>query len=162
MIFGILFLDREDFIEEEGSEFTLKFFESVPSGCIGELTWFKGHDGKAVVLTMSNGTAVYLDNYCLPPDLHCRTSEKGMLNATTGELTIFELDVTDEAYFYYNFATSCAGVKDTGDAYEMFLTVNGEINVNHFQNQSCNFQETAMDFQHLEVSLILWNELSLN
>ena len=81
---------------------------------------------------------MYLDNYCVPPDLYCRTSEKGMLNSTTGELTIFQLDVTDEAYFYYNFATSCAGVQDTGDAYEIFLTVNGKpfsSNVDYFQNQ---------------------------
>ena len=101
-----------------------------------ELTWSKGHDFRAIVLTMSNGTVVYLDNYCVPPDLYCRTSEKGMLNSTTGELTIFELDISDEEYFYYNFATSCTGVIDTGSAYEIFLTVNGKINANHFPNES--------------------------
>ena len=58
-----------------------------------------------------------------------------MLNSTTGELTIFELDISDEAYFYYNFATNCTGVHDTGDAYEIFLTVNGKINAKHFQDQ---------------------------
>ena len=129
-------MDREDFIEEEGSEFTLTFFKPVPPGCIRELTWFKGHDARIIVLTMSNGTAVYADNYCVPPDLYCRTSEKGMLNATTRELTIYELDITDEAYFYYSFSTSCEGVQDTGEAYEIFMTVNGKpfsSNVNYSQ-----------------------------
>ena len=57
----------------------------------------------------------------------CSVSENGELNTDTGELTIYNATIDDEAFYYYSYWMD-ENVPDTGKKYEQDLEVYGRSN----------------------------------
>ena len=120
-------------IAQEGSEVSLQFTEPGSGGPYEEIVWHKGainSSGRIVFVNNSvpEGQLLYYNDYCSGSST-CKTSEKGHLNKTTGEFTIYSVELTDDDYNYYDFYIS-RGSANTGLKYEINLTVSGKRFVN--------------------------------
>ena len=114
---------------EEGSDVSLQF-KDRSGGPYEEIEWYKrstGDSNRQIVFVHPNlnrGQPLYYNDYC-SGNSPCKTSSKGELNITTGELTIHNVKLTDDDYYYYFFHTEGETV-DTGHKYEINLTVSGK------------------------------------
>lgn len=63
---------------------------------------------------------MYYGDYCSGSN-PCETSNKGVLNTTSGQFTIYQTQISDSDYYYYRFFSP--GVPDTGAKYEIYLDV---------------------------------------
>ena len=115
---------------QEGKPISLEFTKPGSGGPYEEITWYKGSTGYSsnrIVLVhpdITGGQPLYYNDYCsgMSP---CETSSKGELNITTGELTIYSIELTDVDYYYYSFYIE-GGTADTGHKYEINLSVSGK------------------------------------
>ena len=118
-------------IAQEGSEVRLRFTEPGSGGAYEEIAWYKGSTGGSnyrivfVHPSATGGQPLYYNDYCSGSS-PCDTSTKGELNTTTGELTIYQVEFSDDDYYYYNFYID-GGSPDTGHKYEINLIVNGKL-----------------------------------
>ena len=85
-------------------------------------SWSKGSRG-SVIATAGPGGVEYYDDYCTG-NSSCSTSSKGVLNPTTGILTIFATELGDEDSYYYNMNKTSGG-PDPGLDFEILLVVYG-------------------------------------
>ena len=126
----IFILDPVALIAQEGSEVRLQFTEPGSGGTYDEITWYKGATGSSnyrIVFLHSSATGgepKYYNDYCSGSS-PCDTSTKGELNITTGEFTIYNVEFTDDDYYYYDFYID-GGSPDTGHKYEINLIVYGK------------------------------------
>ena len=67
---------------------------------------------------------MYYSDYCSGSS-PCNTSTKGELNVATGELTIYQVDLSDDDYYYHDFYID-GGSPVTGHKYEINLIVYGK------------------------------------
>ena len=87
---------------------TLNFTEPGSGGPYQEITWYKGATGDInhrivfVRLIATGGQPWYYNDYCSESS-PCGTSEKGHLNISTGEFTIYSVKLIDDDYYYYDF-----------------------------------------------------------
>ena len=73
--------------------------------------------------SVTGGQPLYYNDYCSGSS-PCETSTKGELNIDTGEFTIHNVELSDDDYYYYYFYGD--GLSDTGNKYEIKLTVSGK------------------------------------
>ena len=116
---------------EEKAEVVLNFTEPASKGTIyQDITWSKnltGNSNYRVVFlkpSTNGGVPLYGDEYC-PGKGRCNISRKVKLNVTTGELTIYSTEMSDEGFYYYYFYGS-SGASDTGHKYEIHMEVYGK------------------------------------
>ena len=108
----------------KGKPIGLNFTDPGSGGPYGEITWYKGSSRRSrdKIVSLTRGKLRYYNEYCSEIS-SCKTSRKGQLNTTTGELTIHQVELSDDAYYFYSFY----GVSyDTGWKYEINLTVSGK------------------------------------
>ena len=107
---------------EESSKFTLKFADSVAAGTtFEEIRWYKGSRSNSIVYfeeTAHGGKPKYFHDYCAS---NCDSSNKVSLDTQTGDLTIMEVGLRDEDYYYYKFSVS--GNFEAGEKYEIKMEV---------------------------------------
>ena len=72
----------------------------------------------------TGGEPRYYNDYCSGSS-PCDTSTKGELNISTGEFTIYNVEFTDDDYYYYDFYID-GGSPDTGHKYEINVIVYGK------------------------------------
>ena len=107
----------------KGADLILQFTEPGSGGAYEEIDWYKGATGSSnhrivfVHPDLTGGQPLYYNDYCsgISP---CVTSTKGHLNTTTGEFTIYNVEMTDYDYYYYDFYID-RGSSDTGHKYEI-------------------------------------------
>ena len=85
------------------------------------ITWFFGSrsDKIAKYNRSRSDTVIYYGRFCNGGD-RCYNSSKGELHPSTGSLTIYSVEVSDEDFYFYSFAPN-----DTGDDYEIYMEVHG-------------------------------------
>ena len=115
---------------EEGSTIKLAVSQPGSGGPYEEIAWYKGtqySDGRIVLVhpDATDGRPFYFNDYCSGSS-PCGTSKKARLNVTTGELIIFETQLSDADYYYYRFYIN-GGSPNTGSKYVINLDVNGKI-----------------------------------
>ena len=126
----VFILDPVVVTAQEGSEFGLQFTESDSGGPYEEIVWYKGATGNSnyrivfVHPSTTGGEPKYYNDYCSGSS-PCNESTKGELNITTGEFTIYNVELTSDDYYYYTFYIE-GGSPDTGQKYEINLIVNGK------------------------------------
>ena len=74
----------------------------------------------------SSDQAQYFNQYCSGSN-PCIISHKGELDPNTGDMTITNVKITDEDYYYYYFSTYGLVAKDTGVKYEIKVEVYGKL-----------------------------------
>ena len=108
----------------KGKPVGLNFTDPDSGGPYEEITWYKGKSRRSrdKIVSLAEGKPSYYNEYCsgISP---CNTSRKGQLNTTTGELTIYEVESSDVAYYFYDFIGAS---RDTGRKCEINLTVSGK------------------------------------
>ena len=123
----------------ENTEVVLQFREPGRGGSYEEIAWYKDRTGryadKIVSLSPSinGGKPQYYNKYCSGSG-QCDTSSKVELNVDNGELTIYDVNMSDEGFYYYNFYIR-GGSADTGDKYEIELEVYGKSRQNLHENK---------------------------
>ena len=122
----VFILDHVVIIAQEGSEVILQFTEPGSGGAYEEITWYKGATGNSnyrivFLHSATGGEPMYYNDYCSGSS-PCNTSTKGELNVATGELTIYQVEFSDNDYYYYDFYTD-GGSANTGNKYETNLIV---------------------------------------
>ena len=116
---------------EETTEVILNFTEPGSGGSYEDITWSKDQTGSSqyriVFLKpeINGGVPLYYNEFCSGSS-PCNTSSKGVLNITTGELTIYSVKISNEGFYYYQFYIE-RGTPDTGRNYEIDREVNGEF-----------------------------------
>ena len=127
----ILFtLDPVVVTAQEGSEVILQFTEPGSGGPYEEITWYKEATGSSTYRivflrpSVNGGRPQYYNDYCSGSS-PCSTSTKGELSVATGELTIYQVEFSDDDYYYYDFYID-GGSANTGDKYEKNLIVYGK------------------------------------
>ena len=119
----------------KGKSVSLNFTDPGSGGPYEEIMWYKGTNrrSKDKIVSLAGGKLRYYNEYCsgISP---CNTSRKVQLNTTTGELTIYRTKLLDAAYYFYDFIGAS---HDTGDKYEINLTVSGKrhlfvFNINEY------------------------------
>ena len=117
---------------EEGQQVQLSFAEPTRSGVYENIEWYKGLKQSdmriAAVSHSSSDQAQYFNEYC-SVNSPCRLSNKGVLDPTTGDMTINSVEIMDEDYYYYYFSTYGRVAIDTGDKYEIKVEVYGKLSV---------------------------------
>ena len=115
---------------EEKTEVVLNFTEPGSVGSYTEITWYKNRTGNSqyriVFLkpSINGGVPLYYNEFC-SGSIPCNTSSKVVLNTTTGELTIYSVNISSEGFYYYYFYID--GTPDTGHKYEIIMEVYGEF-----------------------------------
>ena len=113
------------------TEVLLQFPEPGSGGPYEEITWYKDQTGTSqyrivwLHSTATEGKPLYYNEFCSGSST-CDTSTKGELNVDTGELTIYNVNVSDEGFYYYNFYIYSSPA-DTGHKYEIHLKVHGKV-----------------------------------
>ena len=116
---------------EEKTEVVLNFTEPGSGGSYTEITWSNDQTGASqyrIVFLRSGingGVPLYYDEYCSGTGT-CNTSTKVELNLTTGQLTIYSVNISDEGFYHYDFYID-GGSADTGLKYEIIMKVYGEF-----------------------------------
>ena len=90
-----------------------------------EIRWYKGSRSSSVVYyeqTANGGKPKYFKVYCSE---NCNASNRVSLDITTGDLTIFEVNLRDEDYYYYKYSLS--GENEVGSKYEIQLEVSSKF-----------------------------------
>ena len=124
------FIDPVVLKVEEPTEVILNFIEPTSEGSYEEISWYKDQSGSSnyrIVFfhdEVTEGKPKYYNEYCATSS-PCDTSSKGELNADTGELTIYSVNISDDGFYYYKFYIS--GTPDTGHKYEIDMDVCGEF-----------------------------------
>ena len=119
---------------EENMDAKLSFSEPGSGGSYDEITWYKertsGSKYRIVFLhpSATEGQPRYFNDYCSASS-PCDTSSKGTLNSITGTFTIYDTQISDEGFYYYNFFID-DGSASTGRKYEIELEVYGEYMIN--------------------------------
>ena len=122
-----LFIDPVILKVEESTEVILNFTEPGSGGLYEDITWYKGGTGSSKYRIVflhpvaTEGEPRYYNDFCSGSS-PCDTSSKGELNVTTGELTIYSVNVSDNGFYYYDFYID-GGTADTGHKYEIELEV---------------------------------------
>ena len=120
---------------EENTEAKLSFPEPGSGGPYEEITWYKERTGSSnyrIVFLHSDiaeGKPRYYNDYCSARS-PCYSSSKGILNSITGTFTIYNTQIYDEGFYYYDSYRG-NGSPDTGHKYEITLEVYGEFMLHH-------------------------------
>ena len=125
----ILISDPVVLTAEEGSEVSLQFTDPGSGGPYEEIVWYKGTTNSSGRIAFVNNSVteeqiLYYNDYCSGSS-PCNSSTKGELNISTGEFTIYSVELTDDNYYYYGFYIE-GGSANTGLKYEINLTVSGK------------------------------------
>ena len=115
---------------EENTKVILNFTEPGSGGPYEEITWYKDQTGRSqyrIVFLHSDATAgepKYYNGFCsgISP---CETSTKVELKVDTGELTIYNVNLSDEGFYYYYFYME-GDIANTGSKYEIDMEVYGK------------------------------------
>ena len=110
-------------------EFTLKFTEPGDLDSYNTMTWYKPNRGSKIVTLdpkVAGGRPQYYGDFCTGIE-PCYVTDKGQLDTTTGELTLYRVNVTDEGFYYYEFTSFDTRFEDTGIKYEIHLEVYGKL-----------------------------------
>ena len=116
-------------------EAKLSFPEPGSGGPYEEITWYKERTGSSIYRIVflhpsaTEGKPLYYNDYCSGSS-HCDSSSKGTVNPTTGTFTIYNTQIYDEGFYYYDFYIE-NGSPDTGYKYEITLEVYGEFMEDH-------------------------------
>ena len=122
-----MFVDPIKMMVEEGKQISLYITAPPPNGKYLELRWYKGSLSRTVAFyhhEISERTR-YFDGYCSTNTSPCFTSHKVNLDITTGRLTFYNVNVTDDDNYYYKFYGENA--IDTGYKYEIQLFVYSKL-----------------------------------
>ena len=109
---------------EEGQQIQLSFAEPARSGVYENIEWYKGLKQS----DMRIAAVSHSSEFC-SVNSPCRLSNKGVLDPTTGDMTINSVEIMDEDYYYYYFSTYGRVAIDTGDKYEIKVEVYGKLSV---------------------------------
>ena len=112
-------------------EVQLEFAQSSSSGPFQQISWYKG--GRVslskrlafVDPTLTRGQTWYYNEYCSTTS-PCDMSIKGELDTDTGAFIIYNVQLTDEDFYYYSFVHPISGAGDTILKYEVNLKVYGK------------------------------------
>ena len=115
---------------EENTEVILNFTEPGSGGSYEEITWYKDQTGASAYRIVflhpaTRGEPRYYNEYCSGSS-SCYTSSKVELNVTTGELTMYSVNISDEGFYYYDFYIE-HGTPNTGRNYEIDMEVYGDF-----------------------------------
>ena len=98
----------------ENQHVQLEFSDPHTGRPYDEIWWSKGsrrsRDTRIALLhpDITGGDILYYNKYCSGND-PCETSEKVKLDANTGSLTINQVQLSDEGYYYYRFFIDVEG-----------------------------------------------------
>ena len=128
----IIFLSKDPVLlnVEENAEVVLNFSKPGSGGPYEDITWYKYQTGNSqyrivfVHPSATTGESWYYNEFCSGSS-PCETSRKGELNVVTGKLTIYNVNISDEGFYYYDFYIE-GGAPNTGHKYEIELEVNGK------------------------------------
>ena len=115
---------------EENMEGKLSFPEPGSGGPYEEITWYKERTGsrdfRIVLLhpSFASGKPLYYNEYCTGSN-SCDSSSEGELNLNTGTFIIYNSQISDEGFYYYDFYIN-GGSSDTGHKYEIELEIYGD------------------------------------
>ena len=122
-----IFADPIKMMVQEGKQISLDITAPTPSGHYQELRWYKGSLSRTVAFyhhELTRGVR-YFDGYCSTNASPCFTSDTVKLDVTSGRLTFYNINVTDEDNYYYKFYGEDA--TDTGYKYEIQLFVYSKL-----------------------------------
>ena len=90
---------------QKGKPVSLNFTDPGSGGPYNYITSFKGTSrrNRNKIASFAARQLSYYNEYCSGISSPCRTSTKGQLNSTTGELTIYQVEMPDAAYYFYDF-----------------------------------------------------------
>ena len=130
-----LISERHDEKAEEHKAFVLKVLGPAPmKRKYKEIRWIKLIDDTSSIIVfyrLSDDQAeesyeiTYCNDYC-DDGGKCTVSNKGEINVKTGELTIYNVTIDDEGYYYYTFWVD-ENTRMTGDEHEQHLEVFGQF-----------------------------------
>ena len=116
---------------KENDELTLRFPDPKPENKqYKEVGWLKQTGGSPIKIVFfqhdfTDKKALYFNEYC-QVGATCNESHKAKLNVETGDLTIFNVRLEDEAKYHYWFAMDDE-IPDTGVKYEIDVEVYGKL-----------------------------------
>ena len=129
-----LLIDPVKLSVEEKLEVVLNFTEPGSGGSYTEITWYKnqtvGLEYRIVFVhpTATGGEPLYYNEFCSGSS-PCETSSKGQLNVDTGNLTICNVTISDEGFYYYYFYMGIGSTTDTGHKYEIDMKIYGNFTI---------------------------------
>ena len=130
-----LISERHDEKAEEHKAFVLKILGPPPvNRKYKDIRWIKlteDTSSSIVFYSLFDGQneesyeITYYNDYC-DDGGKCSVSSKGEINIKTGELTIYNVTIDDEGYYYYTIWVN-ENITDTGKEYEQHLEVFGKF-----------------------------------
>ena len=134
---------------EENTEVILNFTEPGSGGPYEEITWYNDQTGSSryrivKVHPATEGEPKYYNEFCSGSS-PCNISIKVELNIAIGDLTIYNINLSDEGFYYYYFYME-GGIANTGSKYETDMEVYGKsihIEENLKVSFSCDVSEIS-------------------
>ena len=126
--FIIHFKDPVKLSAEEMMEVALNFSEPGLGGSYQEISWYENQTGspdhRIVFLhqIVTEGKPLYYNEFCSGSS-PCDTSSKVELNVDSGDLTIYNVTISDQGFYYYYFYMD--GNVNTGHKYEIHVEIYG-------------------------------------
>ena len=96
-------------------------------GTFLDIRWYKGSRANRIAFYkegLNNDQVLYEGDFCLEGGTCSGTSPKGELDTTTGELTIFSAELSDDDHYFYDFYIE-DDIQNTGPSYQIHLVIYG-------------------------------------
>ncbi len=125
-----LFVIPVDPVEETAIENNIVRLKSPKKGqgSYSEIWWYKKSRASRIAVYQEGwNNAHYKGDFCPKGGTCLGSSPKGELNITTGELTIYSAELTDEDAYFYDFKIDNTDTTNTGRDYQISLVVYGKI-----------------------------------
>ena len=125
---------------EENTEVVLHFPEPGSGGEYKEIAWYKNRTGSVnyrivfVHETVTGGEPLYYNEFCSGSS-PCDTSSKVELNVDTGDLTIGNVTISAEGFYYYDFFV-VNSTPNTGYKYEIDMRIYGKLLLSFLKTMS--------------------------